>query len=150
LKCSKGDGGQNCLIEVRFRRENVESFGQKSLRSASGGHNSPWRTREVARTVRSRGAVRWLGVGRICHPDIKNQCESLIVISLSHHHFGNSGSVSLECKPKSLVTLKPESQKGESSVKFRYFEVRHTGNFDDKGSGPLALKPPKSRNATCL
>jgi hypothetical protein len=63
FKCSKGDGDQNRLIEVKFRRENTESFGHKSLRSASGGQNSPWRTRETARTVGSRGAIRWLGVG---------------------------------------------------------------------------------------
>jgi hypothetical protein len=33
LKCSKGDGGQNRLAEVKFRREDAKSFGQKSLRS---------------------------------------------------------------------------------------------------------------------
>jgi hypothetical protein len=61
-------------------------------------------------------------------------------------HFGNSGSVSSECRPKSLVTLKPESRKGLLRVKFRYFGVRHTRNSDDKESGPSALKSPKSRN----
>jgi hypothetical protein len=84
LECSKGDGGRNCLIEAKLRRENTELFGQESLRSASGGHNSLWRTREVARTVGSRGTTRWLGVGRIFHPDIKNQCGPLIFINLSH------------------------------------------------------------------
>jgi hypothetical protein len=64
---------ENRLIEIKFRRENTESFGQKSLRSELGGQNSPWRTREIARTVGSSGAVRWLGVGRTHHPDIKNQ-----------------------------------------------------------------------------
>jgi hypothetical protein len=54
LKCSKGDGDQNCLIEVKFRRENAESFGQKSLRSESGGQNSPWRTRKVMRTCKTQ------------------------------------------------------------------------------------------------
>jgi hypothetical protein len=63
LKFSKGDGDRNRLIEFKFRRENNESFAQKSLRSESGGQNSPWRTREIARTVGSRGDVRWLGVG---------------------------------------------------------------------------------------
>ena len=63
MECSKGDEGRNRLIEVKFRRENTESFGKESLRSASGGQNSPWRNREVARTVGSRGATRWLGVG---------------------------------------------------------------------------------------
>jgi hypothetical protein len=63
LKCSKGDGDRNHLIEFKFRRENTKSFGQKSLRSASSGQNSPWRTRETMRTVGSNGAVRWLGVG---------------------------------------------------------------------------------------
>ena len=48
LKCLKRDEDRNHLIEVKFRRENTESFGQKSLRSASGGQNSPWRTREIA------------------------------------------------------------------------------------------------------
>ena len=37
LECSKGDGDRTRLIEVKFRRENTESFGKKSLRSASGG-----------------------------------------------------------------------------------------------------------------
>jgi hypothetical protein len=61
LKCSKGDGGRNRHIEVKFRRENADSFGQKSLRSASGGQNSLWRTREVMRTIGSKGATKWLG-----------------------------------------------------------------------------------------
>jgi hypothetical protein len=64
LKCSKGDGDRNHLIEVKFRRENTRvSLARESLRSESGGQNSPWRTREVARTVGSSGVARWLGVG---------------------------------------------------------------------------------------
>jgi hypothetical protein len=63
LKCSKGDGDRNRLIEFKFRRENTESFGHKSSRSASAGQNSPWRTREIMRIVGSIGDVSWLGVG---------------------------------------------------------------------------------------
>jgi hypothetical protein len=40
--------------------------------------------KKIARAIGSRGAVRWLGVGRTRHPDIKSQCELLIVVSLSH------------------------------------------------------------------
>jgi hypothetical protein len=63
LKFSKGDGDQNHLIEVKFRRENIDSFGQKSSRSACGGHNSPWRTHEITWTIGFRVSIRWLGVG---------------------------------------------------------------------------------------
>jgi hypothetical protein len=63
LKFSKGEGDRNHLIEVKLRGDNTDSFGQKSLGSAFGGHNSLWRTRETTRTIGSRGDVRWLGVG---------------------------------------------------------------------------------------
>jgi hypothetical protein len=33
MKCSKGGGSQNPLTKVKFRREDANSFGQKSLRS---------------------------------------------------------------------------------------------------------------------
>jgi hypothetical protein len=47
------------------------------------GRNSPWRTREVARTVGSREAARWIEVGRT-HPfGFKNQRGPLIVVRLS-------------------------------------------------------------------
>jgi hypothetical protein len=32
LRCSKGGGGRNRLIEVKLKREDANSFGQKSLR----------------------------------------------------------------------------------------------------------------------
>jgi hypothetical protein len=84
LKCSKGDGDRNCHIEIKFRWENTESFGHEPLEHDSSGHNSPWRAREVARTIRSSGDVRCLGVGRTHHPSIKNQRKPLIVVNMSH------------------------------------------------------------------
>jgi hypothetical protein len=54
------------------------------------------------------------------------------------------GFISLECRPKYLVTQIPESRKGLSGVEFWYFGVRHSGNSDDKELGPFALKIPKS------
>jgi hypothetical protein len=48
--------------KVKFWRKNIGSFHRDSLRSESDGQNSPWRTREIARTVGSRRVAGWIRV----------------------------------------------------------------------------------------
>jgi hypothetical protein len=59
-------------------------------------------------------------------------------------HFGDSEFVSPECKPKSLVTLTPESRKELLSEEF--WDFGNSGfripNLDDKEPGAFALKNP--------
>jgi hypothetical protein len=83
LKSSKEDGERNHRAEVKFSGRTPSQFGQRFLKSELDGQNSPWRTHEVARIVGSSEAARWLGVGRIHHPDIKNQSGPLIMVCLS-------------------------------------------------------------------
>jgi hypothetical protein len=68
------------------------------------GRNSPLRTCEAERTVGPREDARWIEIGRT-HPfGFKNQRGLLIVVRLSMDQFSNSGFVSSEGGPISLVT----------------------------------------------
>jgi hypothetical protein len=78
---SKEDGEKNHRTKVKFQWRTPSQFGQIFWRSESDGQNSPWRTYEVARTIGSSEAARWLGVGRTHHFGFKNQRGSLIMVS---------------------------------------------------------------------
>jgi hypothetical protein len=67
-------------------------------------------------------ATRWIRIGRTHHFGIRNQRGPLIVNCFDpSDHSGDSEFVSPECKPKSLVTLTPESREGLLSVEFQDF-----------------------------
>jgi hypothetical protein len=65
---SKGDAIRSHRIEVKFRRDNIQSFGRSQLKHESRIQNSPWRVCEVARTVGSSGAI-WM-VRSLCEGSV--------------------------------------------------------------------------------
>jgi hypothetical protein len=79
LKSPKEDGERNHHAEVKFSGRTPSQFGQRSLRSESSGQNSPWRDREVMRTIGSIGAI-WMV--RSIHEGSAKLQESLDLVEL--------------------------------------------------------------------
>jgi hypothetical protein len=103
LKCSKEDRESNYLIKVKFSgRRTKFVWPEKSLRSESGGQNSPRRTHEVARTVGSRGVAGWIRVGRTHYVGFKIQRRPLIMTVEPSRSFRQIGVCKSGVQAKSL------------------------------------------------
>jgi hypothetical protein len=55
-----------------------QSSESKVVKTETDGLNSPWRTREITRTIGFAGVARWLEARETHHPGVEGQCEPLI------------------------------------------------------------------------
>jgi hypothetical protein len=80
LKCSKGGGVEVASQKLSSSVKTPVCFA-KIQKKESSDRNYLWRTCESTRIVGSRGAARWLGVGRTQHSGGKIRRGPLIMVS---------------------------------------------------------------------
>jgi len=81
------------------------------------GLNSPWRTREITRTIGFVGVARWLEARETHHPGVEGQCEPWIVAyPMLLDHFVNLGFMSLEVEDQTLGVAKSRVVRREEEI----------------------------------